>query len=371
MRPRRQEQKKEEPLSDWTDKLKSAADLRGVAGSLGLTEGMGRRFFCPACQSDGGKTPDLAVKDSSWQCFKCGAHGDAFDLVRLVEGGEFLEAADWLSRFTGIPRPNGHIQRSSPKRKAPQRPTTPRKPFEKGNTLDVSPKVFTAFLEGCRELPAPVVEYLAGRGISAESTAHLGLRFCGREYADLLQTLANQFGGAVVKESGLRSFWHYYKAEVGFMVLPYFRQGEPVYLKARPPMNKAAAEAKGIIRFLNAGGSVPCLYNVDALADADRVLIAEGETDVLSAVSRGYVAVGVPGWAHFKPEWVPLFEGKEVFLVLDADEAGDRGALDIAKKFTRQGQLSPRRVELPAGQDLSEYLMTEVNKEGMTERGTE
>lgn len=76
----------------------------------------------------------------------------------------------------------------------------------------------------------------------------------------------------------------------------------------------------------------------------------------MTALTHGYAAVGVPGWSHFKAEWLELFNGKEVFLVLDADTAGASGVREIARKFDKAGLPLPRQVTLPAGQDLNEFF---------------
>ncbi len=76
----------------------------------------------------------------------------------------------------------------------------------------------------------------------------------------------------------------------------------------------------------------------------------------MTGLTRGYPAVGVPGWTHFKAEWIQLFQGKKVFLILDADAAGDKGVRDIARKFKRTGLPLPREVILPRGQDLSSFF---------------
>lgn len=54
--------------------MKLKPTLKDMAAALGL-HGKGKRFFCPACQSGGGKTPDLAVSDKGFKCFKCGTAG--------------------------------------------------------------------------------------------------------------------------------------------------------------------------------------------------------------------------------------------------------------------------------------------------------
>ena len=47
--------------------LKAAADPQWVAASLGL-RGRGKRFFCPLCQPNGGKTPDLFIEEKGFFC---------------------------------------------------------------------------------------------------------------------------------------------------------------------------------------------------------------------------------------------------------------------------------------------------------------
>jgi DNA primase len=363
--------------SDRTDldRLKAAVTGRQVAELLGL-QGRGRRYWCPACQTDGGRTPDLSVTDTGFRCFKCNVHGDAVELVKLVRRIDFPTALDWLAAATGQARRNGRTETTRRTRKPPEPRTHAGTayPTHRQSTESAASHgdAYAAFLDGCRPVEGSALAYLTGRGIDADVVAHLGLRFCGREYAELMTRLEAGFGRDALQAAGLLAtgkrgpyptFWSYYSKQIGFLVLPYIQDRHPVYLKARPPLDKATAEAKDVPRFLNTGRAVPCLYNVDILGDADRVLICEGETDTLTALSHGYAAVGIPGWSHFKPAWVELFCGKTVFLVLDADRAGDQGVRDIARTFDRAGLPLPRRVTLPAGSDLNEFL-TEGWKDG-------
>jgi DNA primase len=108
---------------------------------------------------------------------------------------------------------------------------------------------------------------------------------------------------------------------------------------------------------MNTGGKVPCLWNHDAISGAPRVLIAEGEVDALTAIEAGQVGVGLPGWSHWKDEWTADFRGKDVVLVMDADKGGDQGTWDIARRFLKAGQPTPRQIILPDGEDLNSYFL--------------
>jgi hypothetical protein len=94
---------------DHIDMLKAAADPLRVAAALGI-EGRGGRFFCPLCQPQGGKTPDLVIGDKGFICHKCGLKGDLLKLIEVAGDMDFPSAVAWLEEKTGIPSP-GRRQR--------------------------------------------------------------------------------------------------------------------------------------------------------------------------------------------------------------------------------------------------------------------
>ena len=371
---------------DHIDTLKAAADPQRVAVALGL-QGRGRRFFCPVCQSQGGKTPDLAIGDKGFTCHKCGEKGDVLKLIEVAAGLDFPSAVAWLERETGIPSPvrrgkgpkgdkgRGEIVQPGASCEA----VRPDPVKTTGPAAD--PAIYEAFLTACRPVEGRALEWLTkGKGVKEEVVIALGLRFCGREYLDVMNALTERFGEDALQAAGLLkrnqkgrlvpSFWHYYAKKAGFLVIPYLLDGRPVYLKARPPVSKAEAERLELVRFLNTAARVPCLYNADALkGHPEKVLICEGESDTWTALSYGFAAVGSPGAKGFKEAWVESFRGLQdaggrsrVFLVMDADKAGEEGELVIAGLFRAAGLPVPLKLVLPPGMDLTDYM-----KEGKKE----
>jgi DNA primase len=362
---------------DHIDALKVAADPLRVAVALGL-HGRGSRFFCPSCQAGGGKTPDLAIGDKGFTCHKCGLKGDILKLIEVAAGLDFPSAVAWLEKETGIPSPGrrgkgtdrdkgraGIVQPGANMKAASVKTTGPA----------ADPAIYEAFLSSCRPVEGRALDFLIrDKGVAEEVVIALGLRFCGREYQDIMNALKERFGEADLLAAGLLkrsktgrlvpSFWHYYTKKAGFLVIPYLLDGRPVYLKARPPVSKEGAERLGLVRFLNTAAAVPCLYNVDALnAQPERVLICEGESDTWTALSYGFAAVGSPGAKGFKEAWVESFRGIEdaagrskVYLVLDADKAGGEGSLVIADMFLKAGLPVPLKLILPPGMDLTDYM---------------
>ena len=368
------------------DTLKAAADPQRVAVALGL-QGRGRRFFCPVCQSQGGKTPDLSVRDKGFTCHKCGEKGDILKLIEVAAGLDFPSAVAWLERETGIPSPvrrgkgpkgdkgRGEIVQPGASCEA----VRPDPVKTTGPAAD--PAIYEAFLTACRPVEGRALDFLIrDKGVAEEVVIALGLRFCGKEYQDIMNALTIRFGEdalvaagllKVSKKAGRRvpSFWHYYAKKAGFLVIPYMKDGLPVYMKVRPPVSKEDAERLGLIRFMNTASGVPCLYNADALkGQPERVLICEGESDTWTALSYGFAAVGSPGAKGFKAAWVESFRGLQdaggrsrVYLVMDADKAGGEGERVIADLFLKAGLPVPLKLILPPGMDLTDFM-----KEGKT-----
>ena len=363
--------------------LKAAADPGRVADALGL-KSRGKRFFCPVCQPNGGKTPDLSIGDKGFHCFKCDIKGDLLKLVEVAGRMDFKDAVAFLERETGLSPRGGYQGKGRGEIVAPGGVQMPfmrtKMAFRQKSEVQVDPAIYEAFLAGCRPLEGAALEWLTrDRGIKADVVEACRLRFCGREYLDLVNDLKTRFGAGPLLAAGILktskkgrpvpSFWHYYASKAGFLVIPYLLDERPVYLKARPPVSKDKAEGHGLCRFLNTAAAIPCLYNVDALkGNPDRVFICEGESDTWTALTHGVAAVGSPGARQFKAAWVEGFRGlvdaagrSTVFLVMDADPAGVKGAGLVADLFLNAGLPLPRRIKIPEGKDLSEYM------EGMTE----
>jgi DNA primase len=362
---------------DHINALKVAADPLRVAVALGL-HGRGSRFFCPSCQSSGGKTPDLSVRVEGFTCHKCGLKGDILKLIEVALNMDFPSAVAWLEKETGIPSPGrrgkgtdrdkgraGIVQPGANMKAASVKTTGPA----------ADPAIYEAFLSSCRPVEGRALDFLIrDKGVAEEVVIALGLRFCGREYQDIMNALTERFGEAALLVAGLLkrsktgrlvpSFWHYYAKKAGFLVIPYMKDGLPVYLKVRPPVSKEDAERLGLIRFMNTAAAVPCLYNADALkGQPEKVLVCEGESDTWTALSYGFAAVGSPGAKGFKEAWVLSFRGLQdgdgrstVYLVLDADKAGGEGALVIADMFLKAGLPVPLKLVLPPGMDLTDYM---------------
>ena len=243
---------------------------------------------------------------------------------------------------------------------------------------DPDPAVYEAFLIACRPLNNRAWDWLTKeKGVAEEVIMSMRLRFCGHEYPEIIDDLKDRFGEDVLRVAGLMkpsrskpgrlapSFCYYYINKIGMVVIPYMKNGRPVYLKVRPHMNKEEAELRGVVRYMNTSAAAPCLYNVDVLKGRpEKVHICEGESDVWTVLSNGFAAVGSPGTRNFKEAWIEYFRDYQneagrsaVYLVIDADEAEEEGSQFVANLFLKAGLPVPQRVTLPPGMSLMNYLV--------------
>lgn len=342
---------------EFLDRLKAACRGEEIAAAFGLRR-QGNRFFCPSCQPQGGKSPDLVVFDQGFKCHKCGLKGDVIELVVLLGQMSRPQAIDYLEKQSGI------VRQKEPKHnpwsgKIHEMPDTlsricnPREEISSNDDGEVHAALYGTFLKSiCLPIHRTQGEvYLEGRGISAELADRFGIRYC--EDLSGLWKLADC---ETIKAAGLSSFYVFQKMGLPFLVFPYFQRGTPVFIKARCLLSKQEAESRQVPRFLNTGGKIPCLWNHEAVADAREVLICEGEIDALSAIGAGFVAVGLPGGSSWQYGWVSDFKGKKVFLLLDNDQSGIKGTLEIARSFTKAGLFCPWKVDIGEAKDLNDFL---------------
>ena len=151
---------------------------------------------------------------------------------------------------------------------------------------------------------------------------------------------------------------------------PYFVNGKAVFIKYRtlPPEKKA---------FISTEIDDIPLYNQDCLQKGiDRLLITEGELDLLTLLSQGYEhVVAVPGAGIKKSLWVGLIDSvapKSIYIILDNDPPGIEGARKLAEKI---GLNKAKVVTLPpftdaegnAGKDINDWFRFGKTKEELEE----
>ncbi len=93
----------------------------------------------------------------------------------------------------------------------------------------------------------------------------------------------------------------------------------------------------------------------------DEILLVEGELDCLLANQLGYPAItGTCGAGTFPEEILPLFKDKIIYICYDIDEAGNKGAIMIARQLASVAKVKIINLPIttPDNADLTDYIIT-------------
>ncbi|MFM0100305.1 toprim domain-containing protein [Paraburkholderia nemoris] len=137
-----------------------------------------------------------------------------------------------------------------------------------------------------------------------------------------------------------------------YAVFPYLRDGELINAKYRNVADKKDMRQES--------GAEPCLFGWHLIAPNERtVAIAEGELDAMSLHQMGIPALSVNAGAGnhqwIDSAWDDLERFSEIHLCYDADEAGSKGAKEVANRL---GLERCRIVTFPNAKDANEYLQS-------------
>ncbi|MBK6800259.1 MAG: toprim domain-containing protein [Novosphingobium sp.] len=338
--------------------------IQAVGALLGAklpAQGMAR---CPLPYHND-TTPSFEIRSGGlrWICYRCDEKGGAIDLVIAARRLPFSEAKQWLAEASGLfARP---LRQGVQQRRRPPAPVVPRQslrptqspvPTDLGET-QADHELYASLL-GAAPLLSTGRNYLLGRSLSDRIIARFAVG--QMPSVDAMIRLVDQFGFARVEASGLLTktstrdrYWPIFPA--GALLFPYLEGGRVAYLQARIIMG----EAKGS-RWRNLNHRKRRLFNTDVLvaSSTNHVAICEGAIDVLSAAELGRDAIGLIGVsARLTDAEMIALRGKQVDLLLDWDEAGDKRAVTLRKELSRFGVAATRKTAPKSGaKDVNDYL---------------
>ena len=147
-----------------------------------------------------------------------------------------------------------------------------------------------------------------------------------------------------------------------WLAYPWLRRGECVGMKYRI---LPAHESSYPQRFEREAGCESVLFNGDALAQHEEIILASGESDALALLTLGFenVVATTTGESSLPATAVDALSKKaKVLLPFDNDAAGQKGAREIGKRI---GFDRTWLVPLPAGvKDVNEVLIQGGTREG-------
>lgn len=256
----------------------------------------GREWKAGSISGEPGQSLSVAIhgqKRGLWRDFATDQGGDLLDLwmaVRACSVAQAMrEAAQWLGLRETIPA-------GAPKREY-RRPPKP----------------------ACTAAAAEVLSWLALRGIHEQT--------------------ARDFRIAQRQEAGKT-----------YAIFPYLRDGEFINAKFRN-----IAEKRDMRQMKEAE---PCLFGWHLIdPKCRRIVITEGELDAMTLHQAGIAALsvnaGAGSFAWLESDWERLERFSDIVIAFDADEAGRKGARELARRL---GEARARLCEFAPYKDANEAL---------------
>lgn len=325
--------------------IKQSVDLVGLIRSKGVTlkkNGKGYKGHCPF--HDDRKTPSLSVTPDKnlWQCFGCGAGGDAIRFVELFDKVDFKVAVQLLSE--GIPPSEARRQRTEDRIEEP-------KPLTAAHVKLLARVIgfyHTAFSEDPRAR-----EYLQQRGITDNGLfADYTIGFAN---GTLLNVLPD--AGEIrkqLRELGIlndKDTEHFY----GCVTFPlYDLAGNPagIYGRRIESMGQGAAH-------LYLPGPRRGIFNRQA-AKAGKLILTEAVIDAVTLINAGIKntipCYGVNGLTEDHISLLKQHKPEEIKICFDSDEAGRHGGETVAARLRSEG-FCVSAVDLPEGQDINDFFL--------------
>ena len=187
------------PAEDFKETVKQQADIVRIIGDYIKLKKAGAQNYSGLCPFHGEKTPSFSVHATRqfYHCFGCHESGDVFKFVQKIENITFPESVRLVAQKLGIPLPKTTYSSPGEAKEAKLR----------AQLFDVQERA-AAFFRECLKRPegARAREYLADRGLNAETIASFRIGYAPDSGFLLRDRLAAEFSEEVLRESGLFSW---------------------------------------------------------------------------------------------------------------------------------------------------------------------
>lgn len=351
---------------EWIERVKEATDIVALIGETVVLKKSGSSWkgLCPFHTE---KTPSFVVSPTrrSWHCFGCGKGGDAVSFLMEASALSFPEALETLAQRAGVPLPR----------------------MEPADLHKEERRMLLEVLEQAAVFYEKVLvsdegkkarDYLKQRGLEEEDFRRYRLGFAPNDWETWKrEALRRGFSEDLLEKAGLlarhtekKKTYDKFRNRVMFPI-------SDVHGKIIGFGGRILSEGPGP-KYLNSPETLvfkksELLYLLaeakEAIRREDRVLVVEGYFDALALHRRGFpFSVATLGTA-LGPAHARLLKRytRNVFLVFDADAAGEAAVKRAAKPLLEEG-LTLRVMELPRGfKDPDEFLAKQP-KEAFAER---
>lgn len=347
---------------DVVARIKSETSIERLVGSSGVVLEKRGKDLVGLCPFHDDTDPSLIVSPAKnlWNCMgACSAGGSVVDWVMRAEGVSFRHAVELLR--------DGHeatrLVSTAGVARPPKRSSVPKLDAEFSAGLsdrDLLDGVIDFYTATLKESP-DALGYLAERRCGSAEAIEVfrlgyanrtlgyripqGNRAEGREIRQRLQALG------VLRDSG-------HEHLRGSLVVPVFdATGAVVEVYGR---KIGSGLRKGTPMHTYLPGPQRGVWNLDAFAASDEVIVAESLIDALSFWCAGFrnvtAAYGTNGWTPDHDDALATHGVGRVLLAFDNDPAGNKAAAKLADRLMAGG-VECFRVRFPDGADANDVAV--------------
>ncbi|HEX8974871.1 MAG TPA: DNA primase [Solirubrobacteraceae bacterium] len=349
--------------ADSRDRVLAAVDMLALIGSRVELRRAGVDSYFGLCPFHDERSGSFHVRpdEKHYHCFGCQASGDPFTFVMETEGLDFRSAMETLAERFGVGLETEHEDPGAAAR---------RERHERlFSLLNRATTYYSRYLWEAQEAVA-ARDYLLRRGLTEETLREFRVGYAPSAWDRMLR--ASRSSGHSEEEL----------LATGLAQRSRNRPGQ-IYDRFRERIMFPATDSRGRVhgfgaramrenqrpKYLNTSDGElyhkrEVLFGIDraraAAAKSDRMVLAEGYTDVLALHQAGvHNAVGIMGTSLTEEQVTELARICHVLeLCLDADRAGQEAMLRAAR-LVRARQLELRVVGLPEGADPADLLLRE------------
>ena len=351
------------------DRLKAEVSVQRLVEGCGVELIAQGKDLVGRCPFHDDFSPSLVVTPAKnlWNCLgACRRGGGPIDWVMAAQGVSFRHAVELLVQespsLSVLARSSPLVDGAGPVGKSSTRKLPPLTTPDAGDA-ELAAAVIGHYADTLSSSPE-ALGFLGKRRIDdPEAVATFRLGYANRTLGYRLGHSATKAGGELrsrlqglgfVRATGHEHF-------TGSLVVPVFDAdggvGEVYGRKVAERRLRA-----GTPLHLYLPGPHVGVFNAAGLIEAgvDELVVCESIIDALSLWCAGFrhvtAAYGTSGWTGDHDALVDRLGIKRVLVAFDADEAGDRGATDLATTLGERG-VGCFRVEFPRGADVNEVAV--------------
>lgn len=342
-------------MQNDVEAVKTRTDIVQVVGESVQLRKAGQNFkgLCPFHSE---KTPSFMVSPGrqSYHCFGCGEGGDVFSFVMKREAVDFAEALQMMAKRAGVQL----TQRKGGDSKVKQRL------FE---VLELATKYFQAAYE--HSSGAAARDYVASRGMSAESLTRFRIGYAPDDYEAMISALRKKdITDKEMLESGLaitgkRGIYSRFRGRLMIPIADVTGNIRGFTGRVLDPDAKEAKYVNTPETLLYHKGKI--IFALDlakqAIVEADAAVVVEGQMDVIAAHGAGtenVVAVSGTALTEDQLRLLTRFSNNLIFA-LDTDDAGHKALLRCVE-LVGDRDIEIKVVELGDAKDPDELIKRDL-----------